>query len=87
MQRTAFTLIELVVSLSIASILLAGMISALFLATRARPADTRPAYVKVSTETGTAPFYVDDIIFRVAGTGADAELTPVPGSFRRETLR
>jgi hypothetical protein len=44
------------------------------------------AYIRVSTESGTTSFYVDDVIMREAGSGEDAELTPVPGTFRREVL-
>ena len=41
----AFTLVELVLSLAIATVLLGGMTSALLLATRALPGDTRPVDV------------------------------------------
>jgi hypothetical protein len=44
------------------------------------------AYLNISTESDTAPFYVDDVIMREAGSGQDAELVPVPGTFRREVL-
>ena len=53
MKRSAFTLVELVISLSIATILLAGMTSALFLATRAMPGDARPVD-QLAAETVTA---------------------------------
>jgi Tfp pilus assembly protein PilX len=44
------------------------------------------AYLIIGSESGTAPFHVDDVIMRKAGTGQDAELLPVPGAFRREVL-
>lgn len=44
------------------------------------------ARLTISTESGTASFYVDDVIMRKAGSGTDAELVPVPGAFRREVL-
>ncbi|HPC21661.1 MAG: carbohydrate binding domain-containing protein [Phycisphaerae bacterium] len=44
------------------------------------------AYLKINTTSGTVSFYVDDVIMRKAGTGRDAELTPMPGTFRREVL-
>lgn len=53
MVRNAFTLVELVISLAIATILLAGMTSALFLATRAMPGDARPVD-QLTSETQTA---------------------------------
>jgi prepilin-type N-terminal cleavage/methylation domain-containing protein len=53
MNRSAFTLVELVISLAIATILLAGMTSALFLATRAMPGDAR-LVDQLAAETVTA---------------------------------
>jgi len=44
------------------------------------------AYLKINTTSGTVSLYVDDVIMRKAGTGRDAELTPRPGTFRREVL-
>jgi hypothetical protein len=44
------------------------------------------AYFRIATEAGTTAFYIDDVIMREAGSGEDAELTPVPGTFRREVL-